>query len=112
MTEGAERRQYERAATGLHVKYRRPDGSECSSLSRIVNVSQGGLQIICHDPMKLHTILDMSLSGTHDSRPVSLAGEVVWTNPIPGANGAYYSGIRFLETNEDARALVLSQLEG
>jgi hypothetical protein len=108
--EGAERREHTRGATGLHVKYRRPDGSECTSLSRIVNVSEGGLQIVCHDPMRVHTVLEMNLSGTHDSRPVSMAGEVVWIKPAPGTNGTYYSGVRFLELNEDARALVLSQL--
>lgn len=111
MAVDTDRRIAPRAKTTLHVKYRSPNGCECSSLSRIVNVSQGGLQIVCHEPVKVHTVLEMSIGGTHDSIPVSFAGEVMWINPVPGSDGAFYSGVRFKDLGEDARALILGHFE-
>ena len=104
---GADRREYPRFRSNRVVTFMREDGSEVKSISRILNVSQGGFQFASRDPIAPDTILRMDISGTHDQRPISLSARVVWMSQSPDASGWYYSGVTFINIQDDARSVIL-----
>jgi hypothetical protein len=104
---GPDRRDYPRFRSNRVVTFMKEDGSEVKSISRILNVSQGGLQFASRDPIAPDTVLRMDIAGTHDQRPITLSARVIWMSPEPDASGWYYSGVAFLDIADDARAVVL-----
>ena len=105
------RRKFARFKSDLYVRYSQKNGSEVKRLSKLVNVSEGGLQFSSREPLPVNTVLKMDIDGSHDQRPVSLHGKVVWVNPAPGGDGLYYSGVSFLDEGRDARAIILRSLD-
>lgn len=105
-----DRRKFARHKAERLVKFVKDDGSECRSISRILNVSHGGLQFASHDPIRPSSLIRMDIDGTHDMRPISLKGRVMWSNPSPDANGLYYTGIAFVDLREDLRPIILTTL--
>lgn len=105
--QGPDRREYPRLRSNRVVTFMREDGSEVKSISRILNVSKGGFQFASRDPIAPDTVLRMDIAGTHDQRPISLSARVIWISPAPDANGWFYSGVTFLNIEDDARAVIL-----
>lgn len=105
-----EKRQYPRYDSRFSVTFTTETGAPLRLISKIVNVSRGGMQLTSHSPLPVNTVLHMKIGGTHDQGPLSLAGKVVWVNPAPAAEELYYSGVSFADIGEDARAVILSAL--
>ena len=104
---GPDRRDYPRFRSNRVVTFMREDGSEVKSISRILNVSQGGCQFASRDAITPDTVLRMDIAGTHDQRPITLSARVIWITSEPDANGWYYSGVSFMDIHEDARSVIL-----
>jgi len=104
---GSNRRDYPRFRSNRVVTFMREDGSEVKSISRILNVSQGGFQFASRERIAPDTILRMDIAAAEDQQPVKLSARVIWMSEVPDAGGWYYSGVSFLDIQEDARAVVL-----
>ena len=102
-----ESRRYPRFQSKRVVRFRQEDGSEIKSIFKIINVSQGGLQIACQDRIAPETVFCLDIDAPEFREPLLLKAKVIWINASPDANGLYYSGVTFLNIQDDARAIVL-----
>jgi hypothetical protein len=105
-----QKRKYPRFQSKQLFRFMRENGDEIKSISKIINVSQGGLQFACRDKMEINTVLRMDVPSPEGRVNVVLEGRVVWINSSPDSNGLYYSGMSFENLKEDVRALVLKAM--
>lgn len=101
----ADRRSHERFDTELSVDYANGDNF---LFSYIQNISEMGIFIRSLQPLPVGTRLTLRF-GAEDERPLELAGEVVWINPIRtmGENPNPGMGVRFVSLTPEQRELVV-----
>jgi len=105
-----EMRKYPRFQSRRLIRFIKENGDEIKSISKIINVSQGGLQFACRDQIDVDTVLRLDIPDETEGPPVTLKARVIWNNPSPDAHGLYYSGVTFINMEEDARILVLKAI--
>ena len=102
---GAERREHARFDTELSVDY---GSGETFLFSYISNISEMGIFIRSEDPLAVGTSLELRF-GPKGEEPLSIAGEVVWVNPVraDGENLNPGMGIRFRDLSSEMRERVV-----
>jgi O-glycosyl hydrolase len=103
-------REHPRFKSNRVVRFLKEDGSEITSISRITNVSRGGLQFISRAPIEPRTMLRMNISGSHNYHPLSLKAQIVWINQSHDEKGVYYSGVSFKDVDDDVRSVIVKTL--
>ncbi len=96
-----ERRREPRAPVHLRIDYQTVDAffSEFAS-----NINQGGLYIKSTRPLSPGTRLNIQFLLPNNSRPIQVAGEVVWVNEKTTKGISPGMGIRFEELDGEAKA--------
>ena len=105
-----ERRKYQRVKTHNLVSYVCIDDSGNQieeGTGRAIEISQGGILIETHNPIKLQDILLMAID--IEGELVNIKGRVVHYSTDD--SGKFRTGIQFLETNEKILSFVISLIE-
>jgi hypothetical protein len=103
-------REHPRFKSNRVVRFLKEDGSEITSISRITNVSRGGLQFISHASIEPRIMLRINISGSHNYHSLSLKAKIVWIQESPDEMGVYYSGVSFKDVDDDVRSVVVNTL--
>lgn len=97
------RRQYRRVSVHVEVKY--TDGTEFAQ-NYMLNVSKGGIYVICRNPLKMGTQVDLEFSLPDFNHVFRIKGVVVWNRPATHFDHDSGMGIQFLDMEEEDSAIL------
>lgn len=106
-----ERRRYPRFKINLPIDYYRV---EARHSGRVLNASEGGLEIYFPEPIEIGEQLKLKLffsSSESDLKTIEILAEVVWVDMLSG-DQEYRSGVRFLDISPDDFARLKDFLGG
>jgi len=98
-----ERRKYRRFPIRLPIEYYRAD-QPINQTGQALDVSEGGLQILFPEQMRVGQNLKLTLFFSSDSElnKIEMLGEVVWTNTQLGEGEKQYrSGVRLINISSE-----------
>lgn len=86
-----------------HLKVRYGERPECAAT--LANVSEGGLFVICGEPLAPGTPLCLEIDDADSQEPVQLSGEVIHARPAATTEGPAGFGVEFhdIEVEDHAR---------
>ena len=97
----AERRNDQRVSVSLPVTYQLLGAPTRSPYTgRVVDISAGGLRLICDRPVELGERVDVAVNLPARTIPYQLPGRVVWVKP---ASSGSECGVQFLDLSPDQR---------
>jgi hypothetical protein len=99
---GAERRHALRVKCYDLAKWTFETESMNHRISNLQDISSTGLRFNTHEPIQISAKIRMILNIAEKGRQIPVLGEVVWSCSI--GEGAYQSGVHFLEISEEDRA--------
>lgn len=102
------RRVYHRLVTRHLVKVTKEDGSEVGDISYIYDLSEGGLRLICHEILDIHTVLNITFYIPEKDKSMNVRAKVLWLLPIKQQEGSYFAGLQFLKRSDDIRGAIHS----
>jgi c-di-GMP-binding flagellar brake protein YcgR len=65
------------------------------------NLSEGGLQVLCPEPMPVDSLVLLDLDAQSDPDPVRAIGRVAWVQRVPH-DERWHVGLQFVELTEIA----------
>lgn len=98
-----ERRRYRRFIVRLPVEYYRVD-SPINQTGQALNISEGGLEILFPEQMKIgqHLKIKIFFSSGSELNKIEALVEVVWMNVHLGEDEKYYrSGVKYIEISPE-----------
>jgi|GEM_PF-2083002 Tfp pilus assembly protein PilZ len=95
------RRQYQRIASHLGVKYTIMTKGIVEAPASSENISQSGIMVTLQDFFATGTRLLLEISLPDHSNPVMASGDVVWQKRIDGEPCSYATGIEYVKVAED-----------
>ena len=102
-----DKRKYRRIETSNTISYVFIDeeGNEIEEgMGTALNISQGGLLLETYLPVKAQFILIMHIDLKGEL--LKIKGKVTYSRP--GESGNYFVGVRFLDTHESQRKMIVS----
>ncbi|MBK8169693.1 MAG: TIGR02266 family protein [Sandaracinaceae bacterium] len=105
MSEGRDRRKYERYDTSISVDY---VSGETFLFSYITNISEMGIFIRSEEPLPIGSHIQLKFATTEEQ--FDLEGEVVWINPMKadGDNINPGMGVRLVDLQPEERERVVA----
>ena len=104
-TPKVERRKHPRLKVNLPIEYRRVEFDAVDQFTgRVLNISEGGLEIHFSESMEVGQQLTLKLFCSTEPEPNTIGGlaEIVWAEFIPGGEwGDYRYGVKFVELSPD-----------
>ena len=106
-----DRRQYPRIRTANLIKILKLDSEEVSSLSNLVNISEGGIQMMSprRIPAQAHFWAVLNLAEKDTQIPVE--GRVVWSKKSEKGNASYRAGVEFTDLGDEGRTVIRKYVE-
>jgi len=106
----ANKRKHQRVATLNLLSYVCMDekGNKLDQgMGRGIDISQGGIRLETHVPITSHYILLVAIGV--DDQLIKVKGEVMHCSGDD--SGKYHTGVRFIETNEKIRRIVVNMIK-
>ncbi|MBM3251291.1 MAG: PilZ domain-containing protein [Candidatus Omnitrophica bacterium] len=100
-----EKRKFIRLNTSVDVIYSILKQPEEKLTAQTKNISAGGICIIAHEKLDIHTLLVISIYFPGEALPIICEGRVVWTKSFQiGKEAAHYDvGVEFTKIGQEDR---------
>lgn len=101
-----ERRKYPRLEIRNLVKITNEDDTETYSLTNVLDISEGGLRIVCHNVFKIDTILNIIIQVPEKNTSLTLKAKVIWLIPMKKQKGAFNAGLQYVDISDTDRQMI------